>query len=667
MGFQAHTEDNRDLLLDRMQRVESLLEQLIEVGHKVERDVSLAGLGLPAQRKSGYFTPASDYQSHDSFNPPSEPCVATTNITDGMPESCRKLTEDLLKAFPPQEDIDAFCKSDYITTFYCHQIFTHAGDRPEHEAFEFVNNIAKIPEPTTSPVLVAKRMIILALFLQYFRSQNSNVLPEHPTVVMERLVDTAVRLVIANEKIVCCIEGLECIILEGVFQFNDGNLRRAWLTFRKAMVIAQLMKIDLPNPPPLVAIENSAKTNPKFLWFRIVYMDSFISLMLGLPHGGQDTNMDHDDPGETPSRKLERAHTLVGRGIVDRNRRDPSFPDLDTTRELDRKLLNAAKALPDKFWLPPNFTNLQPNTRELFWEVMRFCDQLQHYNLVHLLHLPYLLRNDKESSYHAYAKITCVNASRELLSRFLAYQKFTCKSAVRCCRVPEFLALMAAMTIILAHIDSHKLEVDDWRAHQRVGDRGMVEKLLENLEDEGKRANDSTTIKSAEQLRKLLDIENDSAHGISHSARNTLCCLEQSCGELQLSIPYFGMIKIGREGITKDGLIEANPIESLPTDISDSVYVANHLFSTAGFGEALHQDFRPSYLLPENDTQPMRASQTVPAGLSTDAELHQQQLQYPALSASVNDWPYQGVDAAFFDSVMRGAVDWDPTLQGNIS
>jgi hypothetical protein len=53
-----------------MQRVEHLLEKLIEVGHNVERDVALAGLSLPGHRRPGYFTPASELQSSDSSNPP---------------------------------------------------------------------------------------------------------------------------------------------------------------------------------------------------------------------------------------------------------------------------------------------------------------------------------------------------------------------------------------------------------------------------------------------------------------------------------------------------------------------------------------------------------------------------------------------------------------------
>jgi hypothetical protein len=672
--YQEHSQGNREPLFDRMQRVESLLEQLLEVAHKFDRNV------ITTNSMHGGFehsTPASDNQSHTLGSPP-ETHIATNSAFTRVTNDHKKLSEELLKAFPSQHDVNLFCKSNYIVTYYCHHIFTNpsdcqnvlceSDDSSKQEAFDFVNHLAQIPSSTMPPVLIAKRMMILALFLQYFQSQNLHGLPEHPLLVMNRLMDTAVRLVTSNENIVCCIEGVECIILEGVFHSNGGNLRRAWLAYRKAMVTAQLIKIDRPNPPPIQTLESRRVIDPKFMWFRIAYMDSCLSLMLNLPHGGQETNMEHGTPGETPSRKLERAHTLVARRIIDRNRHEPSLRDLDTTRELDRELLNAAKALPEKFWLPPNFNNLQPNTREAFWEMARLCDQTHHYNLVcvpkllehddkhmltskrqysHLLHLPYLLQNDQASDYHVYAAITCVNASREILSRCNSYRSFNTNTATVYCRSSDFLALMAAMTILIAHIDSHKL-AEDWRAHQRLSDRAMVEELLSSFEKIGKRTNDSLTHKSAEQLRCLLEFESEALRGMGQSAHTTVRSLEERCGELQLNIPYFGIIKIDREGITKNGPVETAPPLPLPPDFPDSVYAANHFFSATCFGD-VH----------------MPQGQAAPSDLNAGCDLQQNHLQYPALVAGAEDWTLQG-DAAFFDRMMRGNVDWDPTLQSTV-
>jgi hypothetical protein len=207
---------------------------------------------------------------------------------------------------------------------------------------------------------------------------------------------------------------------------------------------------------------------------------------------------------------------------------------------------------------------------------------------------------------------------------------------------------MAAMTILIAHIDSHKLAADDWRAHQRVSDRAMVDELLQSFEKIGKHTNDRLTHKSAEQLRCLLEFESEAIRGLGQSAHTTVHSLEERCGELQFNIPYFGILKIGREGITKSGPVETLPAQTLTSTLPDSVHAANHFFSAACFGEISVSE-----------------AQAVPSNLNSGCELRQNSLQYPSLSESVEEWAFQS-DATFFDSIMRGNVDWDPTLQSTV-
>lgn len=160
---------------------------------------------------------------------------------------------------------------------------------------DVVNNMAQIPDATTHPVLIAKRMFIIASFLQYYSAERSMKLTEKPTVVSKRLTDTAIRLVTSNEDatvcLVGCIEGLECIMLEAVYQANGGNLRRAWLAFRRAMMTAQLMKIDCPDPPPIKRLCTSNQIDPSFLWVCIsVQYKPFHTNTFLVPHciHGQD-------------------------------------------------------------------------------------------------------------------------------------------------------------------------------------------------------------------------------------------------------------------------------------------------------------------------------------------------------------------------------------------
>jgi hypothetical protein len=94
-------------------------------------------------------------------------------------------------------------------------------------------------------------------------------------------------------------------------------------------------------------------------------------------------------------------------------------------------------------------------------------------------------------------------------------------------------------------------------------------------------------------------------------------------------------------------------------NINDSVYVANHFFSTVGFGNAMLEDSQTLPYLSVPDAQVVLPS------VHTETDVYQRQLQYPGMAASMNDWAFQGVDAAFFDSLMRGTTDWDQPLQGD--
>lgn len=61
--FQSYVESNRDPLAERLERVESLLGDLIELGHRVENDIgSHSGRPRP-QSTANLATPMSDYQS----------------------------------------------------------------------------------------------------------------------------------------------------------------------------------------------------------------------------------------------------------------------------------------------------------------------------------------------------------------------------------------------------------------------------------------------------------------------------------------------------------------------------------------------------------------------------------------------------------------------------
>ncbi len=60
---------------------------------------------------------------------------------------------------------------------------------------------------------------------------------------MDKFLSTVQTLITSDDELVSTMEGLECLVLQGVYYINAGSPRRAWLTFRRALNIGQLMGI----------------------------------------------------------------------------------------------------------------------------------------------------------------------------------------------------------------------------------------------------------------------------------------------------------------------------------------------------------------------------------------------------------------------------------------
>jgi hypothetical protein len=145
--------------------------------------------------------------------------------------------------------------------------------------------LRNVPEPTLHPVLLARYMLQLVIFLQHSSlDQTTNGLPESSQTIMTRLTDMAVRLVTTNEEFHGSIEGLECVMLESMYQTNIGSLRRSWAANRRAIGIGQLMGLHrASNGAQFQVLDPNTRCHPQLMWFRIISLDRQLSLLLGLP------------------------------------------------------------------------------------------------------------------------------------------------------------------------------------------------------------------------------------------------------------------------------------------------------------------------------------------------------------------------------------------------
>ena len=532
-------------------------------------------------------------------------------------------------------------------------------------------NLLKIPGPDQHPVLIARHMLLLANFLQHLHPNlhhEMESLPESPRAIMERLAHLASSHITMNDKLLSSIEGLECVVIEAVYHANMGNLRRSWVLCRRAISIAQLMGISRSNNQAQYKLLNPGTIYyPHLMWFRIVALDRQLSLMLGLPQGSPDKSMASEAMlvNDTPIGRLERVHCVIASRILERN--ESHFADDTLTRTLDLELQAAAKSLPSKWWLVPKLV-ASTDTRAQFWDARRLYAQIVHYNLLNQLHLPYMLRSSSTQRKHEYSRITCINASRDILSRFTTLRSFNGISYS--CRIIDFLTLMAAMTLLLAHLDGRHAGAENLLSHQYYSDRAMIEQVQENMEELNGLYSDALSAQSADLLRRLLTIEVDPAEG---ECDKTVSVQEDGTPQdndavVSVHIPYFGIIKIAREGISKEVAttnefhqMGARNSSSDPTETSrtpGSLRLAND----GKRGHASAPLPTPTYSNVEEHTTALSvpvvsanpiASQNLPPLRDSLADPLWQYAEEPDLAAGGEDWALQGVDMAFFENLMR--------------
>ncbi|OIW30168.1 hypothetical protein CONLIGDRAFT_669883 [Coniochaeta ligniaria NRRL 30616] len=760
---------------DRIVRVEALVEQLVrKVGNASPPDSQSSPITTftssskttPAEREDpiaashpGLPTPCPSDIESTQFNTfcnasPADhqsapPCTSLTPLVApergssvtratgaSLTPKLQKLSRELYAALPSAEVALHICQSVGGFSLYFHQMMTRSRSDFDIE-MATPEQSAELPSPNAHPVMIAKFLLNLAEYLQYIPHDQAVIdkLGESPRAMMKRLADAAI-VVTTDEELMGTVESLQCIILEGAYQANSGNLRRAWLAFRRAMVVGQLMGIHRKRIANVKKLDPSTQADPQFMWYRIQFADRFLGLMLGLPAGSLDNTFASEAVmgNEPPMNKLERRMAVIASRILERNECAPESCNLAETQAIDLELQKAAKTMPSKWWLPPNLSQMAQNTDQtaIFWETLRLTNQIFYYNLLNQLHLPYMLMFSSEK-HTVYSKLACVNASREVLSRFIAFR--TWNKVAFCCRSVDFFALMAAMTLVLAHLHANDEPDLNCLAHQRHSDRAMMEQVLESMEMVYKLNMDVLSQKSGDLLRRLLEIEADAAEGRRYDTRSVMedmahdhhttdgtggssttirnctkpggpCAQSDESGALhehhasddepgvlRMCIPYFGIIRIAREGgISREppaaggltlppqplGLFGVGDRDSIPSSSMVTNTSDNNVDCDAYCPVQLHgvinmSKFSPQQAVPEPQTQSQSHQQNVLHDhaahhnndfssnqgygsnlIDDNAAALQQQYPFPGLAASADDWAFQGVDMAFFDNLMKG-------------
>lgn len=581
------------------------------------------------------------------------------------------MRHQLFAAIPAEKDLQILLKESARTSRYNDLINTQRHTK------ETLENLAKpfsepaIPRRDAHPVIWAKFMLTLAITLQIPHTEKFLGLSEPHNTIMHRLVKAATTCVTTKEEMQGTVEGLYCIILEGVFETNCGNLRRAWSVCRRAITVAQLMGLHRSPAPRLRRIDQSIDINPEIMWFRIVSADRYLSLLLGLPQGTYDKRMGaasalKDVP---PLGRFERVLSVIASYILERNELAFEPSQHSTTQSIDADLLRLSNSMPASFWCPVDFHGLTPGEPDTLLETLRLGTQVYYFSLLIQLHLPYMMRFGNKSE-HEYSKITCVNASREVLTRFIAHRSFNPVSS--CSRPVDFFAFLAAMALLLAHLDAHHQGANSFLAHQRLSDRAMLDQVLERMDLISTVNGDRMTEKSAKVIRRLLDIESDAAGGNRYTTRNVggdddVHDLTGECEDLRLDLPYIGVVKITRKRYTSQRPLQDNAAfrhnDIWQVDLVERASSPKSKYPFSVLPGPPQEDGRPSGDLHEVSQNSTFSGRPPAFGYEQcilqypssydDNMTFQSPLELPSVATDIDNWAFEGVDIAFFNSLVR--------------
>ncbi|KAI0886563.1 uncharacterized protein GGS22DRAFT_115181 [Annulohypoxylon maeteangense] len=659
--------------INRLNRIESLVEQLVQrdsadtlhTSHLDQsgRDATVRRAQDPSGLSKAVATSGLELESQ------------ATGDLDG-------LSHTLLEVWPNQEDLDIILGIPVPVSILFHGVVF----RPYSDFFSgqmsSSRSMLQPPLPKSHPVLVARKLLLLATFLQGIQPSSADELVSLSSDyhdLMSRVFNVATRLVTSDDELINSLEGIECVMIASMYLDNAGTLRRAWLANRRAMAAAQMMGLHTStSSPTILESETRDRIDPDYMWFRIVLTDRYLSLMLGLPQGTHENIFARPEALDRcmDVERMERMMAVASSLILQRN--SDQNPDPAATRKIDKMLQDAAAMMPPRWWLiasdPTTITN---NGAKAFEETVRLMNQFAYYHLLVRVHLPYMMLPSSIEPSFDYSKMIAASASRSIITLFVSFRS-SCLDTMYC-RGVDFVAFIGSIVLCLAHIEARRqlnansgkgINVFQSLQHQRLSDRGLLERTLEIMERMADTYHDIITQKISSILRPLLAIEDNSlqgdyyhVHTSSDANKQESQCIgdtSEAFHALHIKIPYFGTIRIEHRPSLP------NPIEPVPCG---SLPVSQQ--PDAGL-VTLHEPVSP----PNQDkggktpksrplgyefsiNEPVNADwQAVPSSFDTSGtQENYLNLLVPGLEAGIDDWVLQGVDMALFSNLTQGSEE----------
>ncbi|KAM0302341.1 hypothetical protein ACHAPM_004333 [Fusarium culmorum] len=561
-------------VVDRLGEVEALVQHLLKASRDGTRshDALVSTESLDSTRQSRHDegrasgSPTTTTQINTNVEDQDLSTDTIPNITLESDESSslpsndehHVLYNELVAAWPNPNDMKIILNlpvepSQIIRALTC------APSKNQPSCLPSPTSLLRLPPRGSHPVLVARKMLILATYLQgvpIASEKHLEKLSVSCEITMDRLVKVAHDKVTCNDDLVSSLEGVECIMLQGLYTNYKGDLRRSWFAARRAVTIAQVMGLNKGIVPFSF---RGVAVNVNDLWFRLINFDRYLCMMLGLPQSSPDEPIPLVEELESyaPNRKLQNLCSVACGKLL--NRKPSEIYDQSITKEIDKILRDACTSMPAQWWIMPTLAS-HLELADRIQETLRFNDHFMQYHLVLQLHMPYLLKVGSKE-YCGYHKLTAITASREILTRFISVR--TIPQTRTYCRGTDLIAFMASTALALGHIlcDHRNKRIEDNGYHfivqQRLSDRGLLEQVLSIAENRMKDSDDDIYKRLATLLHYLLAMEDNVAAGVRYSVSFADGAMQDgSLGhhvkantdgtELEIHLPHYPVIRILR-------------------------------------------------------------------------------------------------------------------------
>ena len=250
-----HADDSA--LAQRMARVESLLETLMDTMNRSQH-VDLTPLSTPATAKES--RPLFPSLSHGSG------VQAEVGPLTGKLEILRQRLATML---PCQADVDFLFSSSHGWWLIQQHMMPHLPDLSEND-FDGLFNVSNVSKG--HPINIARLLLCIAICIQQLPPEMD--MRKFQTTIplrdmMSDNIDFLIRNVTSDDELIGSIESIECLALQGIYDVNAGNLRRSWLSFRKAVAIGQLLGLHRVSVNSSQEGFDLMKIKRHHLWYQV--------------------------------------------------------------------------------------------------------------------------------------------------------------------------------------------------------------------------------------------------------------------------------------------------------------------------------------------------------------------------------------------------------------